>query len=140
MKGPINKASKAIVWPGWLEFVSVLFGLMVVAGLAMESGPDIMALLRRHVPLPRSLRGEALVTIGVFGEVAIGLFIARSAKRQEMESATRIAELNAETERLRKENNDTALLLSYRSLGDTTAFVEAMRPFTGTVFIVESSP
>jgi len=62
----------------------------------MESGPETVALLKHRTPLPRPLTGEALVTIGVFGEVAVGLFIARSAKRQEIESERHIAELNAE--------------------------------------------
>src|SRR5258708_30294325 len=93
MNGPSNKALRVKLWPGWLELVSILFGSIVVVGLATESGPDIVALLLHHVPLPRSLIGEAIVTIGVFGEVAISLFIARSAKRQEIESATLIAEL-----------------------------------------------
>jgi len=48
-----------------------------------------------------------------------------------------IAELNAETEQLRKENNDTALLLRYRSIGDPSAFEEAMREFSGTKYTLE---
>jgi hypothetical protein len=84
MKGPINKEKKVNLWLGWLETISILFGSLVAVGLAMESGPEIVALLKHGTPLPRSLTGEALVTIGVFGEVALGIFIARSAKRHEI--------------------------------------------------------
>ncbi len=91
MKGPISKESKLSLWPGWLEAASIFCGLVVVTGLAIESGPDIVALLEHHVPLPRSLWGEALVTVGVFGEVAIGIFIARESKRAQSEAEERIA-------------------------------------------------
>ena len=97
------------MWLGWLESGSLFCGALVVLGLALESGPEIVNLLRHHIPLPRPLWGDALVTVGVFGEVAIGLFIARSAKRQEIESATQIAELNAETARLRNETAEANL-------------------------------
>jgi hypothetical protein len=131
MNGPINKARHgASFWPGWLERTSILFGLIVVAGLALESGPDIVAFIEHHIPLPRSLKGEALVTIGVFGEVAISLFIARSARKQEIESELSIAELNNETARLK-------LLSAYRTIGDIGTFIEAMRPFKGTKYHVD---
>jgi hypothetical protein len=42
-----------------------------------------------------------------------------------------------ETERLRKENNETALILGYRSVGDMQAFEDAMRPFSGTKYAME---
>lgn len=38
---------------------------------------------------------------------------------------------------LRKQNQDTALLLAYRSLGDTSAFEDAMRAFSGTKYAIE---
>ena len=67
-----------------------------------------------------------MVALGVFGETGLGIFIATSAKRAERESNERIAELNNETARLRKENNDTELLLNPRSIGDAAAFEQAM--------------
>jgi hypothetical protein len=95
MKGPISNESKISFWPGWLESVSVLFGLLVVAGLLTESGDEIWDFfVLRHAPLSKKLLGEFLVTVGVFGEVAMGVFIARSAKRQELKSAKEISAAN----------------------------------------------
>jgi len=112
MKGPINKESKVTLWLGWPEIISIVFGFIVFIGLAMESGPEIVALIMHGTKLPRSLLGEGLVTVGVFGEVAMGIFIARSAKRQEIESAMHIAELNLLAEQARQKAEEATLELA----------------------------
>jgi hypothetical protein len=144
MKGPISKDIKVGFGLDGLEVATFFAGLLVVIGLIMESGPDAWTAAIKHVWPHREVTGNVLVTIGVFGEVAIGLFIARSAKRAELlahaqiaELNAEIAQLNAETERLRKENNEMALLWSYRSIGDIEEFASAMRPFAGTRFTCE---
>jgi hypothetical protein len=45
-----------------------------------------------------------------------------------------------ETERLRKENNEFALLLAYRSVGDMRLFEDAMREFSGTKYLLQVVP
>lgn len=110
-------------------------------GLGFEIGPEAWGYVITSTRLPRELFGSALVAIGVFAEVALGIFIARSSKRQEMESNKRIAELNeraaelnAEIERLRKDNHQMALLLSNRSISDLRELERTMKPFAGTKF------
>jgi uncharacterized protein YjeT (DUF2065 family) len=136
MKGPISKDIKVGFGLDGLEVATFIAGVLVVVGLLMESGPEAWTAIIRHMWPHREIAGNALVTIGVFAEVAIGLFIARSAKRAQLQAEAKIAELNSETERLRKENNDTTLLLGYRSVGDLSAFEEAMRPFSGTTYVL----
>jgi hypothetical protein len=91
------------------------------------------------------------VTIGVAGELAvehkthqaerklrdITAEIKRDADFKLKAADERIAELNAQTERLRRQNRDTALLLAYRSILDTPAFEDAMRAFSGTKYAIE---
>jgi hypothetical protein len=120
-----------------LEIGTFFAGLVVVVGLYLESGPDWANALASHKWPARPIEGTALVALGVFAEVAIGIFIARSAKRAQLQAEHTIAELSLETERLRKEANDTALLLAYRSVGETRAFVKAMRPFGGTRYAID---
>ena len=63
-----------------LEVGTFFAGLLVVFGLYLESGADwANALANRRWP-GRPIEGTALVALGVFAEVAIGIFIARSAK------------------------------------------------------------
>lgn len=95
--------------------------------------------------------GLLLVTIGVAGELAVEhkthqaerklrdvtAEIKRDADFKLKAADERIAELNAQTERLRKQNKDTALLLAYRSILDTPAFEDAMRAFSGTKYTIE---
>jgi hypothetical protein len=135
-KGPISKDIKVGFGLDALEVATFFAGLLVVIGLLMESGPEAWTAIINRIWPHREVTGTALVTIGVFAEVAIGLFIARSAKRAQVSAEAQIAELNAETERLRKENNDFALLHAYRSVGDLAAFEEAMRPFAGTTYVL----
>src|SRR5689334_4870763 len=91
MNGPIRKP-KIGLGLGALELWSIGFGLIVVAGVLLESGPEFWQSVR-HWKIPsRVAIGGAMVALGVFGEVAIGVFIARSAKREQVESSERISE------------------------------------------------
>jgi hypothetical protein len=99
MSGPIKKP-KIGFGIGWLEFLTAIAGLIVVLGLWKESWSEWAQALRNcswpfddcHWP-SNNVQGSLLVAIGVFAEVTIGIFIARSSKREQIESATRIAEL-----------------------------------------------
>jgi hypothetical protein len=104
MSDPANKRKRELWMGGW-EIAEAAAGLIVFAGLALEIGPEAWGYFITWTLLPREIFGSALVAIGVFAEVAIALRIARSAKQQERESNERIAELNAEAERLRETNN-----------------------------------
>jgi hypothetical protein len=140
MNGPTKKP-KIGLGLGWLELITTLAGFAVVVGLWKESGHEWKIAWDHwswaHPVWPtNSAQGSALVAIGVFVEVSLGIFAARSAKVAEIESREKIAELNSETERLRKENNETDLLLKYRDPG-WTELTEAMRSYAGTKFRTE---
>jgi hypothetical protein len=90
MKGPTKKPNRIRL--GWLERFITLAGLLVVLGVWMESGRELsQAIMSRTWPRQEAV-GGALVVIGVFAEVAIGLFIARSAKQAELRANEEIAE------------------------------------------------
>lgn len=113
-----------------LELASAM--LVVVSVLAEE-----WDILPKAAYSPASKDGiKALAAISVATFIALEILFSQFAKKHDGIvrgwQARRIAELNLETERLRKENNETALLLGYRSVGDLSAFVDAMRPFSGT--------
>jgi hypothetical protein len=143
MKGT-KKARRRIGFGlGKLEVLAGFAGLVVVLGIWIESRTEIRWAFKHHVWIPQAV-GATLVGLGVFAEVLITALAARQARRADLHAEeritaakTRISELDAETERLRKENNDTALLLRYRSIGDPAAFEKAMRDFSGTKYKLE---
>lgn len=94
MKGRISNDTKIGFGIGGLEVATLFAGLLVVIGLLMESGPDAWVAIVTQVWPHREVSGNVLVTIGVFAEVSIGVFIARSAKRAEILAGTAIAEAN----------------------------------------------
>lgn len=76
----------------WLERFTTLAGLLVVVSVWMESGRELSwAIVTRRWPRHEAV-GGALVVIGVFAEVALGIFIGRSAKSAELEADKAIAE------------------------------------------------
>jgi hypothetical protein len=77
-----------------LESWSAIAGLTVFIGLGYEIGPEAWGYVVTGTLLPRELFGSALVAIGVFAEVAIGVFIARKSKREQIKADKKIAELN----------------------------------------------
>ena len=91
MKGPTRKQSIGLgLTP--LQVIVALSGFVVVVGLMIESGPELLHSLECHVWPRRDVTGSALVTVGVFLEVALAIFIERSATRAALESEVTIAE------------------------------------------------
>lgn len=93
MNGPVKKHSIGIGL-GWLEIASAIAGLVVVLGLAIESGPELWQAFRTWTWPTRAAIGGTVITLGVFAEVAIGIFLARSAKAAKLEANAAIAEAN----------------------------------------------
>ena len=91
MKDPARKQS---IGSGlrWLEVITTLAGLIVVLGLLIESGPELRQAVETQIWPAREVLGGAVITVGVFAEVALGIFIARSAKRAELKASIAIAE------------------------------------------------
>jgi hypothetical protein len=104
MNGPIKKA-KAGFGMGFLELATAISGLVVVIGLVLESVLEVERTVSKHFWPTRTLWGSILVAFGVFAEVAIGIFIARSSRREQIEANERIAEAN---ERAAKAEQATA--------------------------------
>jgi hypothetical protein len=110
----------------------------VVFGIVLEDW-DIFGMAWQH-PYPYLIRasvGGVIVALGIAMEIRFSSLEAKAERKIRDWYSLRVAELNAETERLRKENNETALLLAYRSVGDMQAFEDAMRPFSGTKYAME---
>ena len=107
------------------------FAYVVVFGVILEDldkFPEMIA----HPLSPEGITavGGTLVALGIMLEVLC------SSKSSHEEHRVRDW-YASETERLRAENNNTALLQAYRSIGDLAQFTEAMRPFSGTKFALE---
>lgn len=123
-----------------LEVALIFAGAVVVAGLFVESWSELSAAVREHRFPNRETVGNIIVALGVAAEVALANVIAQQSRKSEDIADREIVELNAEIERLRKDNNDMALLLSFRTIGDVREFEEAMAKFPGTSFVVEVYP
>src|SRR4051812_13375972 len=147
MKGPTKKPRRIRL--GWLERFTTLAGLLVVLGVWMESGRELSwAIISRTWPRQEAV-GGALVAIGVFAEVAIGLFIARSAKRAELKAKKEIAEANdraALAEKLAADANLARIRLEReltpRSLsrGDFEVIKRELSKFAGQVINIRVFP
>ena len=110
MNGPVKKDRIRLGLDG-LEIALLLAGALVVVGLLIESGPEIWHSFLNRAPPERAVVGGALVALGVFAEVAIGVFISRSAKREKIESDSAIAATNersAKAEERAAEANERA--------------------------------
>lgn len=79
-KGEINKA-KLGQYIEYLELALVVAGGIVVIGLIVEDGPEILQSLLTWTQPSRAAVGDLLVTAGVFSEVLIAFVIARVARR-----------------------------------------------------------
>jgi hypothetical protein len=109
----------------------------VVFGIVLEDWDTFGIAWNHHFPyLIRASVGGAIVAVGIALEIRFSSLEAKSERRIRDWYALRVAELNAETESLRKENNETALLLADRTLGDAMAFADAMKEFRGTKAVI----
>jgi hypothetical protein len=120
----------------WTAIVVLGLAFEVVATLSRFLPHDWYEAIRPHLPTLSDF-GTAIVFVGVLGELVVSSKSGRVETDLRDENKTIVSELNAEIERLRKENNDTALLLRYRSIGDPAAFEETMRRFSGTKYTLE---
>jgi hypothetical protein len=135
MSGPTNKANNPGERAERFEHLALWAGLIVFVGLLVESGPELShSIITLECP-PRGVLGSFLVAIGVFAEVLFSWRAVNEARKADLESEQRVVELGAETERLRKENNEFAALLSYRNIGDPQELAYAMKRFAGTRFV-----
>jgi hypothetical protein len=123
-----------------LSLAAEIAACIVVIGIVLEDWGAFSKLFRYPSWIGlRNAVGPLMVAGGIAFEI---LFSRLSSSRQRKERnwlGLRVAELDVETERLRKENNDTTLLLAYRSVGDMSALAEAMRAFSGTKYAIEFS-
>jgi hypothetical protein len=121
--------------------------------------PFVSALPRVGLLLAlRAVWPGVAITVGIGGEILFSMMVssvegkietlANQETARALEQAAKAnllaeeegkarAALEKQVEQLRKENNDTALLLSYRSVGDMPAFEDAMRAFNGTKYAME---
>jgi hypothetical protein len=78
--GGVNK-EKLTLCIEWLELGLVVAGGIVVIGLIVEDGPELLHSLLTRTRPSRAAVGDLLVTAGVFAEVLIAFVIARLARR-----------------------------------------------------------
>ena len=115
---------------GLMEVFSIACGLLVMASVLVEDF-DILPMVIH----PSTREGiKAIGGIGVAVFIALEVMFGRFSSNADKFARDWYA---GETERLRKENNETALLRAYRSVGDIQAFEDAMRPFSGTKYAME---
>jgi len=125
---------------------------MVVVGVIVEYKAPLWEFLQTlDIAVLAPAIGGILIAVGVGLEILMGILasrrehqlrdinaeeVARLSALAELERKAGI-ELEAEVERLRKENNDRELLDRYRSVGNVEVFEEAMRAFSGTKYALE---
>jgi hypothetical protein len=110
MNGPSNSErdvlDTALVW---LERGLILAGGMVVVGLLMESGPEMAIALQKHHFPNRGVLGGALVTMGVFAEVVLGILITQKSHRVQDLADASIAKANERAVQAAKETAEANL-------------------------------
>jgi hypothetical protein len=152
MNGPTSKAKETSLLSkqDWYQRLVEAGGVVVFVGLLIEDGPELWEALLQHRIPSRGVIGGIIVAIGVGVEVLFASLVthtskllqefadARNAEFHERAASAeqRTVELGAETERLRKENNDISMVLSDRMIKDVPGFVEAMRAFAGTEVLI----
>lgn len=121
-----------------MEAFSIAAGCAVVLGVVVEVWPDIISCWSGKCDFTHSfpIAGGIVVALGVAIETVMASLISRKAEKIQELANREISQQSAEIERLRKENNDTLILRSYRSVGNHSAFEEAMQRFTGTKFTI----
>src|ERR1700733_8293828 len=74
-----------------LEKLSVVAALVVVAGLIIESGPDLARAIAKGVLPSREVQGNVLVTLAVAAEAILGWRALTAARKAEIDAEERIA-------------------------------------------------
>ncbi len=122
------------------EIVTTLAGLLVVLGLVIESGPELSTAFVHHIWPPRPVEGGALITVGVFVEVAVGLFLARQAKKQEILAISQITEARERAAIANRRAAELTARLQPRSLTleQQRQIGEALRSLSGSKVTVYS--
>jgi hypothetical protein len=87
------KREKLSSWMGRLDVASAIAGSIVVIGLVVEDGPELLKSFVTKTLPQRAVTGALLVTLGVLAEVTIAFTIARIAKRIEAIDAEHIANI-----------------------------------------------
>ena len=152
MNGPTSNAKEKSLLSrqDWFQRLIEIGGVIVFLGLLIEDGPELWEALLRHRLPSRGVIGGIIVAIGVGVEVLFASLVTHTSKRlQELadarnaefheraaEAERRTVELEAEVERLRKENNDISTLLADRAIKDLGGFMDAMRAFSGIGVLV----
>lgn len=115
-----------------LEKLEIAAGVGVIGGVVAEDF-DILHMIL-HPFTREGVKAIGGVCVALF--IALEIYFSRSSANAEQFAREWYAE---ETERLRKENNETALLLGFRSdrLGPPSALTDAMKPFAGTKYQVQ---
>jgi hypothetical protein len=127
LEGRLDSLSK------WLEKWTAL----VVIGLVVEVASEVFKEATGQSLRFSNLVGEVLIMIWVAGELWVEVRNRQISDKLREVTDSIISELNAETEKLRKENNNRELLTRYRSIGDTVALENAMRQYAGTEYVIE---
>lgn len=118
MKGQANNESdKFGKRSEWLERGIWFAGGLVVAGLLMESAPEVGAAFAKHELPKAGTVGGSLVTIGVAAEVILGIFLAMAARRVQAIAEATVAEAHeraARAEQVAAEANLARVQLEQR--------------------------
>src|SRR5579864_2180371 len=78
----------------WLERGIVVAGGVVVVGLLLEYSPEISNAVKARRIFPEEVIGGILVTVGVFFEVLLGIFVTKYARRSQELADSLISETN----------------------------------------------
>jgi hypothetical protein len=119
---------KVVVW----EVAERLFAALVIVGVFVEYGDKFLEFF--HCPNVHTLgmiAGGALIAFGVLGEIWASSRGFKAERELDRENEKTIAELNREADREKAKLAELMLLSEWRTVGDLSAFEDAMRRFAG---------
>src|SRR5262245_3438461 len=150
MNGPIrNESEKLGLRSDRLEFCLIIAGVMVVGGLVLEYWRDIATAFKTRPRPSAATIGGVLVTAGVFLEVVLGIFIAKTAKALERIANMGIAEANlraaeanrkAEEEKLARVKLEQQTAIRDLTEEETMALTKNLSTFSGQHAVVDVFP
>jgi hypothetical protein len=117
-----------VVW----EVAERLFAALVIVGVFVEYGDKFLEFF--HCPNVHTLgmiAGGALIAFGVLGEIWASSRGFKAERELDRENEKTIAELNREADREKAKLAELMLLSEWRTVGDLSAFEDAMRRFAG---------